>query len=129
MGFPCGGGDAGQLKASLTASEIIGAGAFVNIHASSGAKARLADATAAGKACNGYAPAAIANAASGDILCPGQKIGGLSGLTPGATYYLATVPGAITDTPPAASGNVVQEVGVAVSATELFYNPKGAIEL
>lgn len=42
-----------------------------------------------------------------------------SGLTPGATYYLATTPGAVTAVPPSASGNVVQPVGFARNATTL----------
>ena len=42
-----------------------------------------------------------------------------SGLTSGSIYYLSTTPGAITTTPPNGSGNIVQEVGVAISTTTL----------
>lgn len=111
-------------QSTLTATEAISAKNFVNIYASSGAKVRKANATDETKPCNGYAPSAISNAATGTIRGPGGKITGLSGLTPGATYYLDTTGGAITATPPSSSGNFVQEVGVAVSATELNFNPK-----
>lgn len=51
------------------------------------------------------------------------NLGGFSGLTPGATYYLsATTPGAITSTPPNGAGEVFKKVGVASSATVLVIN-------
>lgn len=112
---------------TLTAAGAVAAGDFVNIHASSGAKVRKADATNAAKKCNGFAPAAIADTASGTVQGPGTKVSGLAGLTPGATYWLSTTPGLITDTPPS-SDNVIQKIGVAVSATELFFNPDGGID-
>lgn len=114
---------------SATASEAIVAGNFLNIYSASGAKVRKADATDDTKPVNGFAPAAIANAAIGDVRGPGGKISDLSGLTPGATYYLDTVPGAITAVPPSAAGNLVQEIGVALSATELFFHPKQGVTL
>jgi hypothetical protein len=43
-----------------------------------------------------------------------------AGLTPGATYYLSTVAGTITDTAPSGSGNIVQRLGFAKNATTLF---------
>ena len=44
----------------------------------------------------------------------------LSGLTPGATYYLSpTIAGALTSTPPATVGQVVVSVGRALSTTVL----------
>lgn len=107
---------------SMTASEAISAGDIVNIHDSSGAKARKADATTSSKRAVGFAPSAIANGATGTIQFEGT-IAGLSGLTIGAPYYLATTAGGITTTPPTGSGNAVQMVGVAISATELSFEP------
>lgn len=115
--------------APITASEAISAGHFVNIHASSGAKVRKANATDDTKPCDGYAPAAISSAAIGAVVAPGRVIAGLSGLTPGADYFLDTTGGAITATPPSTSGNLVQKVGKAVSATKLFFNPQPGITL
>jgi hypothetical protein len=78
----------GANSSPATASEAIAVGNFVNIFSSSGAKVRKANATDDTKPVNGYAAAAIANTAVGSIRAPGGKISGLTGLTPGATYYL-----------------------------------------
>ena len=112
----------GADSKSMTASEALSAGDIVNVHDSSGAKVRKADATATGKNAVGFAPSAISNGASGTVNFEGT-ISGLSGLTIGATYYLATTAGGITATPPSGSGNVVQKVGTAISATELSFEP------
>lgn len=50
--------------------------------------------------------------------CRAGKIGNLSGLTPGATYYLSSG-GGITSTKPASAGDLSQEVGYAESPTVL----------
>jgi hypothetical protein len=115
--------------ASLTADEAITGPAFVNIHSSSGAKINNANATDDTKPAEAFAPANIANGAAGVVYFPGRKISGLSGLTPGATYYLDTAAGAITDTPPSGAGNLVQEVGQALSASELVFQPKPGVTL
>jgi hypothetical protein len=111
-----------------TAAEDLSAGEVCNYYADSGAKARLADATtlADGKAANCFV---LANADNGDparVYFPGQWISGLSGLTPGATYWLDTTPGAISDTPPAAdAGHGSQVVGYAdATGTRLFFFPQ-----
>lgn len=55
-------------------------------------------------------------------------VGGLSGLTAGAQYYLsAATAGAITTTPPAASGNAVRPVAIAMQATIAFFLNQGSI--
>lgn len=116
-------------SATIEADEAIGAASFVNIHASGGARLQKANATDASKPCNAYAPAAIALGDTGIVFGAGTLITGLAGLTPGATYYLDVAGGAITDTPPAAAGNLIQELGVAVSATDLFFAPKEGTQL
>lgn len=115
--------------ATMTASADIAAGDFVNIHDSGGAKIRKADADDGTKPADGYAPDAILTAADGVIYGPGSLLSGLSGLTPGSSYYLSTAAGTITDTPPSSDGNLVQYVGRAVSATELFFNPQPGVTL
>ncbi len=47
------------------------------------------------------------------------RIANLSGLTPGATYYLLSGGGYTATKPAATTGDVDQEVGYALSATEL----------
>jgi hypothetical protein len=89
----------------------------------------LADASDDTKPVNGFVPDAIATGDPGSMITPGAVITGLSGLTPGVPHYLDTAAGAITDTPPAAAGNLVQEVGIALSATVLLFNPKEGVTL
>jgi hypothetical protein len=114
----------GASSDDITAAEDIDAGDFVNIFASSGAKVQKANATDDTKPCNGYAPEAIATGDSGEVQGPGQLIVGLTGLTPGTEYFLDTTGGGLTATAPSSSGNRVQRLGVASSATELFFFPE-----
>ena len=50
------------------------------------------------------------------------KVGGYSNLTPGAPVYLGETDGAVTATAPSDSGDYVQTLGQAVSATEFILN-------
>jgi len=45
--------------------------------------------------------------------------------TPGALLYASTVAGALTETAPVGVGDVVQEIGIAFSATEIYFNGAG----
>jgi hypothetical protein len=119
----------GDRARTETASEAIGDGCFLNYHSSGGAKVRKANATDNTKPCRAYAPAAIANGDPGAVQLPGSVIAGLAGLTPGADYFLDTAAGAITLAAPSGAGNLVQLVGFAVSATELFFNPQPGVTL
>jgi len=47
-------------------------------------------------------------------------VGGLSGLTAGTRYYLDTVAGGLTSTAPVGSGDLVIELGFAISATQIL---------
>jgi hypothetical protein len=117
-------------KSGILASEAIAAGSLVNVYNNAGVlNVRKADATAAGKEANGFALAAISNAQTGTIYFEGT-ITGLTGLTPGTRYYLsAATPGTATLTPPSASGNVIQFVGVSLSATEITFEADDGIIL
>lgn len=44
----------------------------------------------------------------------------ISGLTPGKAYFLSDVAGGIQDFPPIGSGNVVTQVGIALSSSQLL---------
>ena len=113
----------------LVASENLAAGDLVNVWNDSGtAKARKADATVAGKEANGFVLAAVTLGQNATVYFDGTDTQ-LSGLTPGAVYYLATTAGGVTTTPPSGSGNVVQRVGRALSATELTFEPGEPITL
>jgi hypothetical protein len=108
----------GADTSSVEASESLAGGDFVNIYIASGAKCRKADATAAGKKASGFVLGPVASGQMATIYHEGAN-GQLAGLTPGAEVFLSTVAGTPTETPPSASGNIVQSIGVAISATEV----------
>jgi len=116
--------------AILPASENLASGDHVNIWDDAGtAKARKADATSAGKEANGFVLDAATAGANATVYFEGRNTS-LSGLTLGARYYLsASVPGGVTTTPPSATGNVVQYLGTAYSATELAFEATDGIIL
>ena len=106
----------GADTATITASETLAAGNWVNIWNDAGtAKVRKADATTAGKEVNGFVLAAVTSGNPATVYFEGTNTQ-VTGQTPGPVY-LQTTAGAGGTTIPSASGNVVQQIGVAVSAT------------
>lgn len=118
----------GQDAASIVASETIAAGALVNVWNNSGTpNVRNADGTAEGKEANGFVLAGVSASASATVFFEG-RITGLTGLTPGARQYLsASTPGTATATAPTTAGNVVQYIGVAVSASSIDFEASNPI--
>lgn len=112
---------------TMVASEAIAARDLVNV-ASSG-QIRKADASN-DRPANGFVLSAIASTASGLVYFEGI-ITGLSGLTVGSRYFLSdSISGSITATAvTAGAGKISQEVGVAISATELSFEPQSAVLL
>jgi hypothetical protein len=108
---------------TITASEDLSGGDFVNVWESTGAKARKADATTAGKEATGFVLAAVTSGNPATVYLPGQENTGLTGLTPGAMYWLNTTVGGVTTTAPSSSGNAVQKIGRASSASSIIFNP------
>lgn len=104
---------------SITASEALAAGDWVNVWNSTGAKVRKADATTAGKEAHGFVLAAVSNGASALVYFEGTNTQ-VTGQTPGPVF-LQTTAGTGGSTIPSASGNVVQNLGVALSATEVNF--------
>lgn len=105
--------------AVITTSEALAAGDLVNVWNSSGAKARKADATTAGKEAHGFVLAGFGSGAAATVYFEGPNTS-VTGLTPGP-QYLSTTAGLAVTTSPSGSGNVSQRVGVAVSATSLNF--------
>jgi len=110
----------GADTALISASENLAAGDFVNVHDSSGAKVRKADATAAGKEAHGFVLSAVTSGNNATVYFEGTNTQ-VSGLTPGKQFLLTTA-GTAGATAPSGSGNVVQCVGFATSATALNFN-------
>jgi hypothetical protein len=120
----------GAESQTIQASEALAAGDYVNIWTDTGAaRVRKADATSAGKEANGFVLAAVSSGASATVYAPSQTNTQLSGLTPGAQYYLSTTAGGVTTTPPSGSGNVIQKLGRAGSATTIVFAPSDPIVL
>lgn len=105
----------------VNASEALGAGDLVNIWDDAGTpKARLADASG-DKQADGFVLAAVSLGDPATVYSEGTN-DQLSGMTGGVEQYLsAATPGGVTATPPTGSGDLVQRVGKAFSATALNF--------
>lgn len=104
----------------IEASENLAAGDFVNVFNDDGtAKVRKADASTAGKQAHGYVLDAATSATNATVYFEGSNTQ-VSGATPGPVF-LSTTAGGFTSTAPSASGNTVQRLGVAVSATVINF--------
>lgn len=98
-----------------TAGENLGSGRF--LHILSDGTVVYADASA-DRPAHGYTKEAV-TVGQPVTLWRGPYLNGLSGLTPGATYYLSAVTlGFYTSTPPATG--IVQRLGVADNATTMY---------
>jgi len=105
----------------LPASEALNAGDLVNVWLDGATvSARKADATTAGKEADGFVLSAVESGTNATVYTDGIDYQ-LSGLTAGAEYFLGATAGAAVATAPSGSGNVVQLVGKAISATELAF--------
>ena len=110
----------GPDTAIIVASETLAAGDWVNVWNDAGAfKVRKADATTAGKEVHGFVLAGAAAAGNATVYFVGTNTG-VTGQTPGPVY-LGTTAGQGQATAPTGSGNVVQTVGVAISATAVNF--------
>ena len=118
----------GADTGSVAASEALAAGDYVNIWADAGAfKARKADATVAGKEAHGFVLAAVASGANATVYFEGSNTQ-VTGQTPG-NVFLQTIAGSGGATVPSATGNVVQQVGIAVSATTVNFERGAPVTL
>ena len=117
----------GADTASITTSEALAAGDWVNIHNATGAKARKADATTAGKEAHGFVLAAFASGASATVYFEGLNTQ-VTGQTAGVVF-LTTTPGVGGPTPPAGAGNIVQALGIATSPTAVNFEMGAPITL
>lgn len=110
----------GADTASVATSESLAAGDLVNIYDLTGtATVRKADATTSGKPAHGFVLAAFTHPTTAVVYFDGNN-SAITGATPG-TQFLSTTAGATTTTVPSGSGNVVQVVGLATSATNLNF--------
>lgn len=116
----------GADAVSMQASEAIALGDYVNVWNSAGPRIRKADAATARRA-DGFVLAAISSGASGLVYFEGTNTQ-QSGRTPGVTQFLGAT-GVATETPPTAAGSIVQQIGVALTATSVSFEPHMPITL
>lgn len=118
----------GADTATITASEALAAGDFVNIWSNAGAfNVRKADATVSGKHAMGFVLSAVAANGAAVVYFEGTNTQ-VTGQTPG-DVFLQTTAGKGGATPAGASGNVVQNIGFAVSATSVNFQANRPIVL
>lgn len=113
---------------SITTSEALAAGDYVNVHNAGGARARKADASVSGKEAHGFVIAAFASGANATVYFEGANTQ-VTGQTAGVVFLSATVPGAGTSAAPTGTGQVVQRIGFAVAATEVNFQSNVPIVL
>lgn len=121
----------GQEVTTAIASEALTAGNFVNLYNNAGTlNVRKADATTNAKPAHGFVLANVSSSGTATIFRISNTNTALAGLTIGGEYYLSTTPGAViisgSFTP--ASGNIVQYLGIADSATSLVFENVDTIE-
>jgi len=124
--LPTGIGATTKLAAT---TENLSAGDLVNLYNDSGTiKARKADASN-GRRAVGFVLSSVTSPNNATVYLDGT-ITGLTGLTPGAAYYLSgSSAGAATATAPTTSGYISQEIGIALSATEINFEEQQPITL
>ena len=111
---------------TLTASEAISAGAWVNVWSNAGAFAvRNADGSTTGKQADGYTLAAIASGATGTVYLNGINTA-VSGQVPGLVY-LGTTAGQGANAGAGAAGQTFQQIGLAISPTAVQFDPQEPI--
>lgn len=118
----------GAETSAIEAFGALAAGDFVNVFNDSGtAKVRKADASSGVAPAHGFVLQAVTTGATATVYWSGLN-NQVTGLTPG-TQYLSTTAGASSHTAPSSSGNVVQKLGFAVSATLVSVYPQDPILL
>lgn len=109
----------GADTAIITTSEAVASGDFINIWNSTGVKARKADATVSGKEAMGFVLVGVGSGAAATVYFEGPNTA-VTGQTVGPVF-LHTTAGLATSTAPSGSGNAVQYLGVAISATQINF--------
>lgn len=108
---------------SVVASEALADGDFVNVWNNGGVfNVRKADGSTVGKEAHGFVLAAYLSAASALVYFEGSNTH-VTGAVAGDQYLSATTAGKFTATPPSGSGQVIQQLGVATSATSIKFAP------
>ena len=119
----------GADTASVVSSESLAAGDLVNLWNDAGTtKVRKADAQVAGKEAHGFVLSAVTAPANATVYFEGSNTQ-CTGLLGGQQFLSATVPGKTQLTAPSSTGQLVQVVGFATSATTMNFQSRDPIVL
>jgi hypothetical protein len=114
-------------------TENLAAGDFVNLYLNAGvATLRKADSSTNNKPCFGFVSENTTAPAVATMYILGVPNANLVGLTVGATYLLSkAAPGGFTEisTYTPATGNIIQEIGIATSETTLLTYKQATVEI
>ena len=117
----------GADVATMTASEAIAAGAFVNVWSNAGAfSVRNADGSVTGKQADGFVLSALASGASGTVYFGGLNTS-VTGMAPGLVYLSDTAIGGAMVSGATTAGHTFQQIGMALSATSIQFDPQVAV--
>lgn len=125
-----GSGGSGIDPEPLPAAEALAAGDYVNLYLDAGTvKARKAGGSGKYPA-HGFVKAAFSAAATAAVYPLSMTNDAMASLTAGTTYFLSTsTAGAVQAAAPNSSGVLRQELGVAISATEILHTNSIPVEL
>lgn len=117
----------GAQTQAMLCSENLTAGNLINIYDNAGVTtARKADCSN-GRRAHGFVLSGFTSGTTATIYLD-DSLTGLSSLTVGVPYYLA-INGQASPTAPTTAGYISQEVGIAVSATVISFEPQQPITL
>lgn len=115
------------IATAAIAGEDMSAGMFVNLYNVAGVlKCRKASNLDNTKPADGFVTAGLTAGDTATVYLPGNVNSMLSGLTPAAFYILGTNGGLVlASAEPVATGNIIQAVGKALSASALYFTSNG----
>jgi hypothetical protein len=112
---------------TVTASEALAAGAFVNIWSNAGVfAARNADGSTTGKEAHGFVLAAVASSGSATVYLSGFN-NAVTGQVPGLVFLSATTAGGSATAGASAAGQTYQQLGMAISPTSIQFDPQASV--
>lgn len=105
------------------ASEALTAGNFVQVYNNAGVpNVRRADASTVGKQANAFVLSSFASGATATVYVAGIN-NAVTGQVAGPVF-LGTTPGGVQTTAPTVAGQVAQQLGEAISATAISFQPQ-----
>lgn len=120
----------GIAPENAQAAETLSTGQYVNLYWNAGVLSARKAGGAGKQPAHGFVIADVTSGGTVAVYPLAMMNAYLTGLVGGTTYYLSTsVAGAVQDIPPAASGLLRQELGVAASPSKIYHTHSLPVEL